>query len=166
MLAAIGWDRIVGKTPNDVLVKVLDVFAQKVQLTAKEKSDAAEIPIEERPSTRITPVPPAAMEAAESAILNAVVGNLRSVPVPPAPASPVVESKPPTAAELDALFSDAKLSIGGDDQIVVVEEDLDATTNDNPTSRPPSAPDAEPMLLKSRAPMPSSPAIPPAIRRR
>ena len=44
MLAAIGWDRIVGKTPNDVLIKVLDAFAQKVGLTAAPTSPKTAIP--------------------------------------------------------------------------------------------------------------------------
>ncbi|HEY2511455.1 MAG TPA: hypothetical protein VGI39_11390 [Polyangiaceae bacterium] len=176
MLAAIGWDRIVGKTPNDVLVKVLDVFAQKVALTPAAKTEA-EIPLDERPSTRITPVPPAPGDVAESALLNAVVGRARSIPTPavsPAGATPSpqpMESKPPTAAELDQLFSDATTDskvTAGDDQIVVVEEEIDVTSSngDSPTSRPPSPPEVEqPMLLKSRPSSPNIP-LPPSMRRR
>ena len=78
MLAAIGWERIVGKTPNDVLIKVLDAFAQKVQLATPAKSDTdAPAPSDERPSTRITPVPPAPVEVAEATAASAVTNSTR-----------------------------------------------------------------------------------------
>jgi hypothetical protein len=179
MLAAIGWDRIVGKTPNDVLIKVLDAFAQKVALVATTpttmapgagphgKTEDEMLPVDERPSTRMTPVPAAhPADLAESTIMNAVVGRPRSMP-------PTItsDSKPPTSAEIDQLFSESKLPPTEEqEQIVVVEDDIDVTTathDNNPTSRPPAPPsDAEPMLLKTRGPTPSTAAQPPAMRRR
>jgi len=42
LLAAIGWDRVVGKTPNDVLIKVIDSLASKIGLTASNLTSAAE----------------------------------------------------------------------------------------------------------------------------
>ena len=75
LLGAIGWDRVIGKTPNDVLIKVLDALAQKVQLvvpppapaattsapalSTTPKADAEHPFTDERPSTRLTPVPAA-----------------------------------------------------------------------------------------------------------
>ena len=92
LLVSIGWDRIVGKTPNDVLIRVLDAFAQKVQLAEAQavvKSDTDAPSGDERPSTRMTPVPPAptpaTVDLAEAAIVNATVG------------APVVAAPPPIA---------------------------------------------------------------------
>jgi hypothetical protein len=195
MLSAIGWDRIVGKTPNDVLIKVLDSFAQKVALVAATAASPAkeEASSDERPSTRITPVPPAhPADIAEATITNATVGNvmgaMRTRPGPPSPSSP------PTSGEIDELFSESKMPPPEDqEQIVVVEEDIDMSppnTDDTTTNRPPASGAEEPLLLKPRMPtmpgtpapslptsgpssvsvpvpsVPSAPSAPPAARRR
>jgi len=163
LLATLGWDRIVGKTPNDVLIKVLDVFADKAKLVEKsDKSDKAvaaadddDVPHDERPSTRITPASPAPTDLAEEPIMKAVVSGA------PSP----IASEPPNSNDLiDKLFTESKIPPADDpDQIVVVEDEMDMqpTANESPTSRPPPP---EPSLNKSRNPPPPAPM--PAARRR
>jgi hypothetical protein len=164
MLAAIGWDRIVGKTPNDVLIKVLDSFAQKVALVAPAptppggKAEPETPSSDERPSTRITPVPPAhPADAAEAAILNATVGSvmgaMRTRSGPPSP------STFPTSGDIDELFSESKIPPPKEEeqeQIVVVEDDIEVSApnsgDDTTTNRPPASGAEEPLLLKPRMP--------------
>ena len=168
LLATLGWDRIVGKTPNDVLIKVLDAFAEKAKLVEKsvqgnksDKGDAGkddEIPpVDERPSTRMTPVPPGPSDPAEAALMNATVGKAATR-----------TSVPPNSNDLiDNLFSESKLPPPEEvDQIVVVEEDIDmqGAANENPTSRPPPA-DEQPMMLNKGRNNPPSGNTPAARRR-
>jgi hypothetical protein len=185
MHAAIGWDRIVGKTPNDVLIRVIDSFAQKVQLVApppaavaapagRDKADTDAPFVDERPSTRITPVPPAnPTDAAEQAILNATVGAAGSPRLP----TPSPISSPPTSGEIDQLFSESKLPPPDEqEQIVVVEDDIEISAvhaDEGTTNRPPASGEAEPMLLKparQTAPsvpsMPAAPSVPMPVSRR
>jgi hypothetical protein len=88
LLATVGWDRIVGKTPNDVLIRVLDSFAQKVQLAPPTPKSDTDAPPgggsgnDERPSTRMTPVPPAP-EVGETTVVNAPVPALVAASSPP-----------------------------------------------------------------------------------
>jgi hypothetical protein len=168
MLSAIGWDRIVGKTPNDVLIKVLDSFAQKVALVAATPAATKEeVSSDERPSTRITPVPPASpAEIAEATITNATVGaGAGAVNAPARPrVGPPTPSTFPTSGELDELFSESKIppaqAAEEHEQIVVVEEDIDmnpGSSDESTTNRPPAS--EEPVLLKPRMPtMPGTPA--------
>ncbi len=170
LLAAIGWDRVVGKTPNDVLIKVIDSLASKIGLTAAmaakppepQKPIIDDEVVDERPSSRITPVPPAPTmtSPAESALAAAIV-------------SPSMKSIVPAAEErVDNLFSDSQMPPADDEVSVEVEEEKPEV----PTNRPPSPSDApEPLLLKPRASQPSIPVIrpsgsppsaPPAARRR
>jgi hypothetical protein len=114
LLSALGWDRIVGKTPNDVLIKVLDSFAQKVALAAPAPASAkTEDPADERPSTRITPVPPAPVDPAEAAIMNATIGSMRPR-TPSFSSMPAVTGSGPTSAFGGTRASSAPgTSIGG-----------------------------------------------------
>ena len=41
LLAALGWDQVVAKTPDDVLIAVIDAMALKAQLVVPAKTDAA-----------------------------------------------------------------------------------------------------------------------------
>ena len=169
LLAAIGWERIVSKTPNDVLIKVLDAFALKVHLVAPAPATAAtaatpakaeEPPYnEERPSTRMTPVP-AIPQGAEAA------GAARPKSGPQTgPESALANVA--GAAEVDHLFSESKIPPPGEDQeqIVVVEEDIEvnaAQSDDSTTNRPPPPSVEEPMLLKQpqRVGPPAIPSVP------
>jgi hypothetical protein len=172
LLATLGWDRIVGKTPNDVLIKVLDAIAEKAKLVEKpaqaqgnktEKPGPVnddDIPVaDERPSTRMTPVPAAPGDLAEAQLMNATVGGNKST---------TRTSAPPNSNDLiDNLFSESKLPPPEEqDQIVVVEEDIDmqGAANESPTSRPPP-PDEQPMMLNKARNNPPSGNTPAARRR-
>jgi hypothetical protein len=147
MLAAIGWDRIVGKTPNDVLIKVLDAFAQKVALTApapaKTESDEPTGYIDERPSTRLTPVPAAHPADVEESTLHNANAKRAGSPM----------QSLPTSAEVDQLFNEVKAPAPAEgDDMIVIEDDIEinaATTEGRTTNRPPP-PVEEPMNLKQR----------------
>jgi hypothetical protein len=195
MLGAIGWERVVSKTPNDVLIKVLDAFAQKANLVPPPPAPvvAAAAPVkeegaEERPSTRMTPVPPVplAADVAEASVLNATIGSVPATGTPStspfgASARPKVGpqtgpqsalSAAPSPAEIDHLFSESKIPPPGsaedNEQIVVVEEDIEVNavqSDESTTNRPPPSVNEEPMLLKQ--PRPSVPSVPtPAARGR
>ena len=108
LLGAIGWDRIVGKTPNDVLIRVLDAFAQKVALAApapaaEAKTDTEAPSADERPSTRMTPVPQAPADLAEAALANATVGGVT-------PATPPVASLSGTGGVATSIPTTASVS--------------------------------------------------------
>jgi hypothetical protein len=184
VLAAIGWDRVVGKTPNDVLVKVLDAFAQKVKLVEAtppgggDKEKGSDGFVDERPSTRITPVPAApgaVADFAEPSLANATLQAKMSGPPPIV--NNAKTSVPPASEDeraVDALFSESQMPPGEEaEQMIVVEEYEDTQTgtavpaavaakpeekDDNPTNRPPPSIPAEPMLLKPRQTAPPSKA--------
>ncbi len=168
LIAAIGWERIVGKTPNDVLVKVLDALATKVALVdskgAEAKDAKSDAPSEDdRPSTRITPAPPAPDDSIKAAdpFNVGTAGRMRSVP-PPLPPDLVkaVSAAPPASTgedKLDSLFSDESEppASTSDDSIAVVVED------ESPTSPPPPAPAAveEATQTKGKGSFPGSPPL-------
>jgi hypothetical protein len=166
LVAAIGWERIVGKTPNDVLIRVLDALAAKVALVSTAANGSAtagadaSIPEDERPSTRITPAPPAPDETTKVDALSAA--RMRSVP-PPLPADLVkaVSTPPGSTGEdkLDSLFgddSDPPASTSDDSIAVVLEEE-------SPTSPPPALPpateEATNVSTKGRGSFPSPPGF-------
>jgi hypothetical protein len=151
LLAAIGWDRVVGKTPNDVLVKVIDALASKIGLVGGPKVEEPEKPIigeevvEERPSTRMTPVPPvSANTIAENALVAAIV-------------SPGKKGSLAPEERVDNLFADSDMPPADDDVSVEVEEEEHTEV---PTNRPPAD---EPILLKPRASQPSIPSVSPSV---
>ncbi len=172
LLAAIGWDRIISKTPNDVLIKILDALAQKVTLNAPAQRKAeseAPPPPDERPSTRMTPVPAAPPFDMVEAATRSVAAKMmppRSVP----PASKAAMTASAEADELvDRLFSESNVPppAAEEGEQIVVEEDVDmaqaaAPTGEVPTNRPPSNPgmDESTQLMTRSAP------TPPAARRR
>lgn len=169
LLAALGWDRIVGKTPNDVLVKVIDAMAEKARLVEPPPKPEAKVeakPIDRPVEEKTTDAPPGGAEAAEAALMNAVVAVQKTR-----------TSVPPSAEEMiDKLFSESKLPPPEgqvaeparvepeSEQMIVVEEDIDVgnATNESPTSRPPP-PTEEPLLLQKTKP--SAPQMPAARRR-
>ncbi len=139
MLAAIGWDRIVGKTPNDVLIKVIDALAQKIALVAPPPAKEESIPpVDERPSTRMTPVPAAHPADQEESTLH---GNRMSgggVHVP-------------SAADVDQMFAEVRAPQTDDTDMIVVDDDIDlgpALNEGKAVTSPP--PIEEPMMAKGR----------------
>ncbi len=177
MLAAIGWDRVVGKTPNDVLLKVIDLFAQKILLVEAKEPPAAGASaapaasfegVDERPSERITPVPPgpelrASAHPADQEDSTIARGSIpaaaraRSVP-PELPKSALTS---PDDKAVDDLFNDAILPAS--EELVVVDDEIDMSNV--ASDRPPPPAENEPMLLKARAPSPGSVTKVPSARR-
>jgi hypothetical protein len=123
IVAALGWDKIVAKTSNDVLVAVLDAVVAKVGLVvapAKESSpraaDAAGPKSELKADAKAEPPPPAATPVPASTA-DASKGEKASASLRETDKPPVVEdtnwSMPPVAAE-------AVSSTGAEDGINVV----------------------------------------------
>jgi hypothetical protein len=134
LLATVGWDRIVGKTPNDVLIRVLDSFAQKVQLApTPPKAETDPASSDERPSTRMTPVPPAP-ENAEVTVVNAQAGAPR--PRGPFPSSSSVSS-PPSPFNAGSLSSAPNAGVASPPNNIVPS--LGSPPNITPLSTHPAA---------------------------
>jgi hypothetical protein len=166
LLAAIGWERVVAKTPNDVLIKVLDALAAKIALadvSAKEPT-SSETPMheDERPSARMTPVPPAAEEPPKNEGAFAFGARPRSIPPPLPDASKGAPA--PGEEKVDSFFGDSSPPSASDDGIAVVVEEF----GDSPTGPPPAAPMAAPpeAAKPGRPPFPAGPSTPAALRGR
>jgi len=125
IVAALGWDKIVAKTSNDVLVAVLDAVVAKVGLVvapAKDSSpraaDAAKS--EAKTEAKAEPQHPGAASAPAAAADASKNGEKPSEGQRPTDAPPVIEdtnwSMPPVAAE-------ALSSTGAEDGINVVLDD-------------------------------------------
>jgi hypothetical protein len=79
LVAALGWEKIVAKTPNDVLVAVLDAMVTKVGLVMAPQRDSAPKLPETPPATTTKPepaTPPAA--ASPTALVAGVTGGSAS----------------------------------------------------------------------------------------
>ncbi len=118
IVAALGWDKIVAKTSNDVLVAVLDAVVAKVGLVvapAKESSpraaDAGSPKAEVKAEAKVEPPPPAAAEAKAA---EKPAEGLRQTDKPPG--DDASWSMPPAAAE-------AVSSSGAEDGINVILDD-------------------------------------------
>jgi hypothetical protein len=120
IVAALGWDKIVAKTSNDILVSVLDAIVAKVGLVQKEsKADAAKVDSSKGaapPASAVIPVP-APAPSAPSVATSAASGE----------ASPGDEqgwSKPPAPPEGGgASIATSPPPVGSEEQIAVVLED-------------------------------------------
>jgi hypothetical protein len=132
LVAALGWDKIVSKTPNDVLVAVLDAMVQKVGLVvsaAKEPpSRAAEPPPKGEPKQEApTPVPTSTAATA--------------APDPAAPPLPSIHEtdKPPAAEDgsWSAVPPPPEANAGADDGInVVIEDEVIISDRGGPPTAP------------------------------
>lgn len=121
IVAALGWDKIVAKTSNDVLVGVLDAIVAKVGLVPKEsgskseaKSDAGKIDLSK------VPEPPPKTEPAKSdPTLSAAPKPPEAGPHTDAPGDDKGWSNRPVAPEGGAV----PLPANSEEQIAVVLED-------------------------------------------
>jgi hypothetical protein len=112
LLAALGWDQIVAKTAEDVLVAVLDAMASKVALVTpppppnggkdatkvEPKQDGKpeakpEAKVEAKPEAKVEPKPDAKAEAKPEAKVEAKP-EAKAEPKPEAKAEPKAEAKP------------------------------------------------------------------------
>jgi hypothetical protein len=148
IVAALGWDKIVAKTANDVLVGVLDAIVAKVGLVPKEsgsRSEAAKIDVSRAPE------PPPKTEPAKS---DPGISVALKPPQAATPGSdPPGEDKgwsnrpvpPPEGAPVP-------LAAGSEEQIaVVLEDDLVMA------SGAPDEDEGEQTMVADRPPAPSKP---------
>ncbi len=117
IVAALGWDKIVAKTPNDVLVAALDAVAIKVGLVAAAAKDSQKVlDAGAKPEAKAEPAPSAAepppaaaakaTPAASSAAKPAVAGTDPAKPATD-PASPAkAETTPGETGAVDKAASD------------------------------------------------------------
>jgi hypothetical protein len=130
LVAALGWDKIVTKTPNDVLVAVLDAMVTKVGLVMAAGREARESTpkLPDVPAKAdAKPEPPGAPAAATAA------APAESPPAEPMKLEPLHPTDKPPAADDGGSWSavppppaqDAGLGLSLDDGInVVVEEEV------------------------------------------
>lgn len=85
LVAALGWDKIVAKTPNDVLVAVLDAMVTKVGLVMAPPRESTP-KLQETPPTASMKPEPAAPPAAASptALVASATGSVSSASIPAA----------------------------------------------------------------------------------
>jgi hypothetical protein len=172
LVAALGWDKIVAKTSNDVLVAVLDAVVTKVGLVvapAKESSprvaDAAAPKAEAKPE----PPPPAAAtdvaKAAEPAKAEPAkpAGEQRQTDKPPGDEKEKESnwSMPPVAAEVNSPSSvEDGINVDLDDDVLVADRLAPATSPRMAAAIPIEEEDTEvkavPRVRSERPPGPTS----------
>ena len=106
VVSALGWDKIIAKTQNDVLIAALDAVAVKVGLVAPVSKEAPK-PADGAPKPEAKAEPaPAAAEPPPVAVAVAVAA---AKPLPAAPASaPMVKPSPSTPDATAAIKAEAK----------------------------------------------------------
>lgn len=146
LVAALGWDKIVTKTPNDVLVAVLDAMVTKVGLVI---AAGREPPRESTPKLPDAPAKPEAKPeppappATSSAVTAAPPGDAPLPPPPPpgelkvAPLHPTDKPPGPDDTSWSALPPPPDAGISLDDGInVVVEEEVVIADRGAPPTAP------------------------------
>jgi hypothetical protein len=167
ILNAVGWEKIVAKTTNDVLIAVLDAMVQKVNLVRpvekpaepkaddkakveekekeKEKSHVASLEEtkpgkEERP--KVSEPPPNDMDWADQP------QQQQSKTAPPGGMSEVENE--PTVSQRGDQIPDSTMSLGEDAMIVVVDDDDMGTTDMAPVAHQPHDPPTARKLQAAR----------------
>ncbi len=119
LVATLGWDKIVSKTPNDVLIAALDALAANIALVAaasKGEAPKGEPPKGEGPKLTSPPPDDAAWGDAKKDVPTGAPGkglddgatvNLKGDELPPIPAP-------------------APASAAGEEDVVIVDDDMDA----------------------------------------
>jgi hypothetical protein len=131
VVAALGWDKIVAKTSNDVLVGVLDSIVTKVGLVQKEAVKA------ELPKVEHTPAAPAL--ASQPLSVGVAVGG--AVPEP----DDKGWSKPPSPPETTVGSSEEPINVVLEDELMIA------------SSGAPDDDEAEQTMVADRPPTPSKP---------
>lgn len=143
LVAALGWDKIVAKTSNDVLVAVLDAVVTKVGLVvapAKESSPKAVDALVPKGDAAKPEPPPAAAAAAAAAattpdpgkaepakadVAKPAVPEQRQTDKPPGDDS--TWSMPPIAAEVSKDAGEGDISVDLDDDVLMGDKIAPAT---------------------------------------
>jgi hypothetical protein len=118
LVAALGWEKIVGKTANDVLVAVLDAMVLKVGLVVAAGAKDSAPKMEQKPE-------PAAPPAAALPKPKAEGEGAPAPQAEPPQAGPVSQQPPPDDAwsKLESVPPSASPGSAGDEQINVDVED-------------------------------------------
>jgi hypothetical protein len=93
IVAALGWDQIVSKTPDDVLISVLDAIAAKVGLREQAKAKKAE----EAVAAGVKAPSPEVAKAAPVEVAKAAPPEAKAAPPEAAKAAPPEAAKAPQA---------------------------------------------------------------------
>jgi hypothetical protein len=140
LVAALGWDKIVAKTSNDVLVAVLDAVVTKVGLVvapAKDSSPKAvdslvpkaeakpEPPPAAGPAAEAAKAEPAKTEAAKTEDTKPAGTEQRQTDKPPGDDS--TWSVPPVAAEATKDTGEGDISVDLDDDVLMGDKGSPAT---------------------------------------
>ncbi len=139
LVAALGWEKIVAKTSNDVLVAVLDAVVTKVGLVvapAKESSPKAVDSLLPKPDAKPEPPPAAAVAAAAAATPEPGKAEPAKTeaakPSEPRPTDKPPEndstwSMPPVAAEATKDTGEGDISVDLDDDVLMGDRIAPAT---------------------------------------
>jgi hypothetical protein len=130
LVAALGWEKIVGKTANEVLVAVLDAMVLKVGLVVAAGAKDSTPKIEQKPEPA---APPAAglpkskaeAEAAPAPQAEAPAGAVSQRP-PPDEAWAGLESVPPSGAP--ASTGEEGIDVAVDDEVLIADRMAPLTT--------------------------------------
>ncbi|MGH7296287.1 MAG: hypothetical protein ACRELB_15210 [Polyangiaceae bacterium] len=123
LVAALGWDKIVAKTPNDVLVAVLDAMVQKVGLVVTQAQPPAAKPAEapHKPEAKqepTTPVPSSTAAAPAPAAEAAKLSPLHETDKPP-PADDGSWSAVPPPPDASAASGDDGINVVIEDEVII-----------------------------------------------
>ncbi len=180
MLTALGWDKVVGKTTNDVLIAVIDAMVLKVGLikssegststsTPTSTSSATAAPA---PAAKPLSVPPADIDwndpDAKSSRMTATPGEVENMPTVSqsgdAQLAPIAMAAPPSEAGEDIVVDDDEVDLS-DTGVGITPPGV----RDDPPTSPrmlaanpvePDEPPAKPTKGMSKRPEPQSPPRP------
>ena len=149
IVASLGWDKIVAKTMNDVLIAVLDAMVAKVGLvigSARESGPRIES------SGKLESAPEPAVAIAEETSPEHILESLGERPDDTAWSMP--PSKPPGAADPDDRAQTAPLPPPASEEAIniVLEEELIPPPPQTPTSVMPAPRGSEPEIAQPKGP--------------
>jgi hypothetical protein len=124
LVAALGWEKIVAKTTNDVLVAVLDSMVTKVGLVVAAGPKDSMPKAEQKPEPAAPPAaglpkPKAEVEAAPAPQGEALQAGPMSQQPPPDESWSGLESVPPSGAPASA--GDEAINVTVDDEVVIAD---------------------------------------------
>ncbi len=143
LVASLGWDKIVAKTSNDVLVAVLDAVVTKVGLVvapAKESSPKVVDSLLPKPEAKPEPPPVPAVATTAAAAATPEPGKVdpdKTEAIKPAvaeqrqtdkpPGDDTTWSMPPVAAEVSKDAGEGDISVDLDDEVLMGDKIAPAT---------------------------------------
>jgi hypothetical protein len=145
LVAALGWEKIVAKTTNDVLVAVLDAMVLKVGLVVASKESGPKL--ESKPEPKPEPaVPPAAALPLPRAEIESPTTPPDALVAPPVRGQTNVPpddgswSIPPGADQAPASSGDEGINVVVDDEVMIADRGGPLTTPRIRAAAPAAAP--------------------------